>query len=75
MEELLKLLKEARPDIDFANATRLIDDHVLDSFDIIHIVNELNEAYDIEINVMDLEPENFNSVDGMLKLIQKLSNE
>ena len=75
MDKLLKVLESVRPDIDFANATKLIDDHMLDSFDIIQIVNELNEAYDIEINVSDLEPDNFNDVGAILKLVEKLANE
>ena len=79
-------IKEAEIDLDgtkvlvavasgTGNATKLIDDHVLDSFDIIKIVNELNEAYDIEINVMDLEPENFNTVSAIHELIEKLLDE
>ena len=72
MEELLKILKEIRPDVDFENETKLIDNEILDSFDIISIVGELNVHYDIEINVEDLEPDNFNTAQAMLELIQKL---
>ena len=74
-EQLLALLDEIRPDVEFEKETKLIDDGILDSFDIISIVNELNEHYDIEIDVDDLEPENFNSVEAMLELIQTLQNE
>lgn len=75
MDKLLQILKGIRSDIDFANEKKLIDDHVLDSFDIIAIVNELNDAYDIEIDVEDLEPDNFNTVEAMLELIEKLQDE
>ena len=75
MDELLNILSGICPKVDFANATKLIDDGILDSFDIISIVNELNEHYDIEIDVDDLEPENFNSVEAMLELIHTLQNE
>ena len=75
MDELLKLLSEICPKVDFVKEKKLIDDGILDSFDIISIVNELNEHYDIEIDVDDLEPENFNSVEAMLELIQTLQNE
>ena len=75
MEELLKILSGICPKVDFANETKLIDDGILDSFDIISIVNELNEHYDIEIDVDDLEPDNFNSCEAMLELIEKLRNE
>ena len=75
MDELLKILKGICPKVDFANEKKLIDGGILDSFDIISIVNELNEHYDIEIDVDDLEPENFNSCAAMLELIEKLRNE
>lgn len=75
MDELLSILKGICPKVDFVNEKRLIDDGILDSFDIISIVNELNEHYDIEIDVDDLEPDNFNTVEAMLELIEKLRNE
>ena len=66
----MEILEETRPDIDFENETALIDKEMLDSFDIISIVSEINEAFDISINVNDLLPENFNSVDAMVALIE-----
>ena len=51
------------------------DKEMLDSFDIISIVSEINDAFDISINVNDLRPENFNSVDAILALITKLQEE
>ena len=75
MDELLSTLKGVCPKVDFVNEKKLIDDGILDSFDIISIVNELNEHYDIEIDVDDLEPDNFNTVEAMLELIEKLRNE
>ena len=75
MDELLGILKGICPKVDFVNEKKLIDDGILDSFDIISIVNELNEHYDIEIDVDDLEPDNFNTVEAMLELVEKLRNE
>lgn len=75
MEELLEILKGVRPDVDFEHEKKLIDDSILDSFDIISIVGELNDHYDIEINVEDLEPDNFNTVQAMLELVEKLQQE
>lgn len=75
MDELLKKLSEIRPDVDFKTETKLIDGGILDSFDIISIVGELNQAFDIEIEVDDLEAENFNSAEAIWALIQKLQNE
>ncbi len=75
MEELLKVLTEVRPDVDFKNEKKLIDDGILDSFDIISIVNKLDGTFDIEIDIDDLEPENFNTVEAIWELIQKLQEE
>lgn len=72
MEQLKTILEEIRPDIDFESVTDLIDGGILDSFDIISIVGELNMTYDIEINVEDLLPENFNSMNAIYELVQKL---
>ncbi len=71
-EELMALLKEIRPDVDFENEKKLIDDGILDSFDIISIAQEINDAFDVEINVENLEAENFNTVDAMIELIGQL---
>lgn len=73
--ELLKILSDIRPDVDFVNEKKLIDDGVLDSFDIISIVSEFNEAFDVEIDVEDLEPVNFNTIEAMEELIRKLQAE
>ena len=74
-EELMQILEELRPDVDFANETALITNGVLDSFDIVALVGELNDAFDIEIKPNNLVPENFNSADAMLAVIEKLQDE
>ena len=74
MEELMRILNDARPDLDFTKETKLIDDNILDSFDIITIVGEINEAFDIFINVGDLLPENFNSAEAIWQLIQSYND-
>ncbi|MBO4241969.1 MAG: acyl carrier protein [Clostridiales bacterium] len=74
MEELLKIMSAVRPDIDFENETKLIDDELLDSFDIISIVSDVNDEFDVDINVDDLLPENFNSASALFELITKLQN-
>jgi len=70
MERLLQLLNEIRPDVDFKKETKLIDHNVLDSFDIISIVGEINDVFNININAGDLKPENFNTATAMWALIQ-----
>ena len=72
MEILRQILTELRPDVDFENNTLLIDDHILDSFDIVSLVGELNDRFNIEIGVEHLLPSNFNSVASMMKLIEQL---
>lgn len=75
MEKLLEVLLEVRPDVDFKNEKQLIDGEVLDSFDIISIVNAIDEAFEVEIDMDDLEPENFNSMEAMWQLICQLQME
>ena len=74
-EQLMKILEEIRPDVDFENEKQLITDGVLDSFDIVSLVTALNEEFDIEIEVGNLVPDNFNSIEGMTALIEKLRDE
>lgn len=72
MEELLEILKGIRPDVDFANETALIDDGILDSFDVVSIISELDDEFDVQIRINELDPENFNSVVNIWNLVQKL---
>jgi len=69
-EKILAVLKEIRPDVDFINEKLLVDDSVIDSFDIISIVNEFNNTFDVDIDVEDLEPENFNTIEAMQELVE-----
>lgn len=69
------VLEEIRPDVDFENEKQLITDGVLDSFDIVSLVTALNDEFDIEIEVGNLVPDNFNSIEGMIALIEKLQDE
>lgn len=75
MEKLMEILSSIRSDVDFENETKLIDDNILDSFDIVSIVGELCDVYDITITAEDLEPENFNSAAAILALVEKLQDE
>ena len=74
-EKLLQILTEVRPNVDFENETKLIDDGILDSFDIIQMVMEMKETFDVDIQVDDLEPENFNDINAMMELITSLQDE
>ena len=75
METLLKILTELRPDVDFEGNKELVDGGDLDSFDIVSLVGELCEEYDIEIGADEIVPENFNSVDAIWALVQRLQED
>jgi acyl carrier protein len=75
MEELMEILNDLHPDVDFETEERLVDDKILDSFDIVSLIAEINEAYDIAITAKDILPENFNSAKALYALIQKLEEE
>ena len=68
----MEILEDLRPDIDFASQDKLIDDGVLDSFDLISLVSELNGEFGVSINVTHLTPDNFNNVKSMYTLIERL---
>ncbi|MDR3310565.1 MAG: phosphopantetheine-binding protein [Oscillospiraceae bacterium] len=72
MEKLLEILKSLHPRVDFANETGLVDRGILDSFDVIALVGEMNDLFGVEVDLEYLEPENFNTVDAMAKLLRKL---
>ena len=74
MDQLITLLTELCPGVDFAAETALVDDGIIESLDIVTIVTELMAAYDVEITVEDLVPENFNSVQAMWDMIQRLKS-
>ena len=69
-KQIMEILTEICPGIDFENEKALIDDGLIDSLDIVAVVTELMEAFDVELGVDDLTPENFNSVDAIVELIE-----
>ncbi len=75
MEELLSILKELHQDVDFTKEDKLIDNGILDSFDIVTLISEISEAYDITITAENIIPENFNSAQALYDLICRLEDE
>ena len=75
MEKILKILQQIRSDVDFEKETALIDDGILDSFDIVSIVSDLMEEFEIEISIDDMIPENFNSVSAINDLVERILDE
>jgi D-alanine--poly(phosphoribitol) ligase subunit 2 len=75
MEELIEILEELLPGEDVANCTTLIDDHILNSFGILSLVSEIEDAFDIEVSPAELTPENFNSAAKLWEMINRLKEE
>ena len=75
MEELLEILQDIKPGVDFENETALIDNGVLDLLDIIKLVGQISDEFDVEVEVTDLVPANFNSAKAMYAMIQRLEDE
>ena len=71
MNEIIAILEDINPGVDYENETALIDDGLLDSFNVIAIVMELNSKYGIKISINDMEPGNFNSVQAMYALVKR----
>ena len=69
-KQIIEILSEICPGIDFETETALIDNGLIDSLDIVAVVTELMEAFDVELGVDDLTPENFNSVEAIEELIE-----
>ena len=75
MEKILEILKSVKSHVDFEKEDHLIDNGILDSFDMVSIVGELCDVYGITISIEDMEPKNFNSVGAILALVERLQDE
>lgn len=76
MQELMEILNELHPDVDFTKERSLVDSRILDSFDIVTLVAEIGDTFDVQISAVDMVPENFNSVEAIWELIEtKLEDE
>jgi acyl carrier protein len=75
MNELIEILENLHPEVDFETCTTLIDDKILDSFDIISVISEINEEFDVVIPAEEIIPENFNSAQALYELVTRLADE
>ncbi len=73
MDKLIAILSDLHPDVDFETETGLIDNGILDSFDVVTIVAEVDDTFDVQIPAEELIPENFNSAEALYGLIQRLA--
>ena len=75
MEKLMDILRELVPEADIAADSLLIEDEIIDSFDLVTLVGELSDAFDVQIGVEDVTPENFETPETILSLIERLKDE
>ena len=75
MEELLEILNDLHSDVDFEAEEHLIDDGILDSLDIVRLIAEIGDVFDVTITAKDIVPKNFNSAQALYELIQELEEE
>ncbi|MBQ4381473.1 MAG: acyl carrier protein [Oscillospiraceae bacterium] len=75
MDQLLEILSNLHPDVDFEMEDRLIDDAILDSLDIVDLITAISDEFDVTITAKDIMPENFNSAEAMYDLIQRIRDE
>jgi len=75
MEELLELLSELKPEIDFKTEKSLIDDGLLESFDMITLIAEMEDRFEIEVPAEEIIPENFNTAEGIWMLLERIRRE
>ena len=72
MEQLIELLEELHPEIDYATEDGLVDNGILDSLDIVTLITDINDAFDVSIPAEEILPENFNSAKALWELIERL---
>ncbi|NLL71924.1 MAG: acyl carrier protein [Clostridiales bacterium] len=72
MDEILEILEGLHPEVDFETCTTLIDDKIIDSFDIVTLISDISEEFDITIPVEDIIPENFNSAKSIHALVKRI---
>lgn len=75
MERIIEILKSVHPEIDYEKETGLIDKRIFDSFDVVTIVGELMDEFEIEITAEHMIPENFNSAEAICRLVKSLEEE
>ena len=72
IEQLIEILQNLHPDIDFEAYEGLVDDGILDSLDIVTLITDINDAFDVSIPAEEILPENFNSAQALWELIERL---
>ena len=74
-EKLLEILNDMRPDVDFESETSLVTGKVLDSIDIVALIGAIDEEFDIKVKPAHMKPENFDSLDAIVTLLEQLEED
>lgn len=75
LETLIEILTDLHPDVDFETCDTLIDDKILDSFDIVSLISEINNEWDVTVPADKIDPQYFNSAEALAELIEELLDE
>jgi acyl carrier protein len=75
MDTLLEILRGLHPEVDYDTCNTLIDDKIIDSFDIVTLISDISDEFDITIPVEEIKPENFNSAKAIYAMIERLKEE
>ncbi len=75
MEQLLNILENLKPGVDFKTATDFVDNGILDSIEIMELADEIMDEFDIELTPVDIVPENFTSLETLYQMIQRKQDE
>ena len=75
MNELMEILTSLKPEIDFETEKELIDDGLLESFDVITLIAEIEDQFGIEVPAEEIVPENFNSAEALWNLVRRLEED
>ena len=74
-EQIIEILEDSQPEADYETCQTLIDDHILTSLDVLSLVAELEDEFDVTIPTVEIIPSNFNSVDAIAAMVDRLQEE
>ena len=74
-EQIIEILEDIQPEADYETCQKLIDDHILTSLDVLSLVAELEDEFDVTIPTVEIIPSNFNSVDAIAAMVERLQEE
>ena len=74
-EQIIEILEDIQPEADYETCQTLIDDHILTSLDVLSLVAELEDEFDVTIPTVEIIPSNFNSLDAIAAIVERLQEE